>query len=1015
MRKLSTILFTLSLIVLLQGNLYAQGTGNIEGTIVEAGTSEPLFGANVLVIGTSKGAAADANGEFRIRNVEAGTQNLRVSYLGYRTIEQIVEVEAGETIQVTFTLEWAGLEGDEINITAQAQGQISAINEQLASNTISNIVSRDRIQELPDVNAAESIGRLPGISIQRSGGEATRVAIRGLAPKFSTVSVNGVRVPSTGADDRSVDLSLISSNMLDGIVVKKAITPDMDADAIAGSVDLKLRDAPAGLKVDVLAQGGYAQLQDYYGNYKVNATVSNRFFDNKFGVIATFNMDEYDRSADKFSAGYERSSDPQTNETTVLLQTVTLNEDNVTRGRTGASFLFDYKLTKGQLKGNMFFTRLQGDGLNRNNELYNGFDNRHRYNMSVFDYTTSIMTSQLGIDQDYGWISFDAGVSYSTSNTENPRDYNFQFVQESQAIRLEGTDSTEAFSRVPGMHPSEIIPFITPNDENTRLANVVIRDVLREEENYSVQFNGTVPFDFGSYFNGHIKTGMKVQWLDRTNDENSKGKTNFQYGGYAESTDNAGYLRCAMNNIEGGTLNGYNLYDEVVDNYGWVPMTFLMDDYSRDDFLGGFKGDWPIGYTMNPDAMVTFANAVENCVGSAGLTALPEQVANSRANDYQGEEQYTAGYIMSEINLGDYVKVIPGVRFVKDYSRYTAEQFREVNTNNTQRPPTELDTLDRKRDFNFVLPMVHVQIDPTDWLKIRLARTETIARPDYTQYIPRTNINFLGDQIQAGNSTLKPSRSYSYDASVSVYENKIGLFTTSVFHKRIVDLVRWTRFHSIALDEIPEGLNIPEGWLAQNPDIDTFINSPNEATYKGIELDWQTNFWYLPSFLKGLVLNVNYTRIFSNTDYEWKFRTVECISGCGTPRPIFSSVFIDTLRTNARMLDQPSHIANLTIGYDYKGFSTRLSYLYQTDRLTGVNEEAPILDTFSGEYRRYDLQVKQRVNPNIEIFGNFSNLSNRPDRNFQGGEGDSKALGSGSPTYIEYYGFTMDLGIRVRL
>ncbi|SMO34168.1 TonB-dependent receptor [Gracilimonas mengyeensis] len=1013
MRKLSTIFLTLTFLFMYQANVHAQGTGNIEGVITEAGTDEPLFGANVIIAGTSKGAATDIEGAFLIRNVEAGTQTLRITYLGYRTIEETVEVEAGETIEVNFRLEWAGVEGDEINITAQAQGQISAINEQLASNTISNIVSSDRIQELPDVNAAESIGRLPGISIQRSGGEATRVAIRGLAPKFSTVSVNGVRVPSTGADDRSVDLSLISSNMLDGIEVKKAITPDMDADAIAGSIDLKLKDAPKGLKFDVQAQGGYAQLQDYYGNYKVNATASNRFLDNKLGVIATFNTDEYDRSADKFSANYGRSSDPQTGETTVLIESITLNEDNVTRGRTGASLLLDYVLPKGQLKGNMFFTRLQGDVLNRNNEIYNGYDNRHRYNLNLTDYTTSIMTSQLAIDQDYGWASFDAGVSYSTSRSENPRDYSFQFVQESNVIMSEDTDTTQAFSRYPGMHPSEVIPFITPDDEETRLANVIINDITRDEENYSVQFNGKIPFDFGEFFNGHIKTGFKFQWLDRVNDENSIGKTNFQYGGYSGSSSNAEYLRCAMENV-GGTLNGYAIDELVIDNYGWIPMTFLMNDYSRDDFLSGFKGDWPIGYTMDPDAMVTFANAIESCENSSGERAIKERVAESRANDYKGEERYSAGYVMSEINLGEYVTLIPGVRFVNDYSRYEAEQFREVNVNNTQRPPTELDTLDRVRDFNFALPMVHLQIDPVDWLKIRLARTETLARPDYTQYIPRTNINYQGDQIQAGNSTLKPSTSVNYDASVSVYENKIGLFTASVFHKRIEDLVRWTRLYSVTLDEIPEGLNIPDGWLTENPKIDTFINSPNDATYRGIELDWQTNFWYLPSFLKGLVLNVNYTRIFSNTDYEWKFRTEECIRNCGTPRPIYTSVFKDTLRTDARMLDQPAHIANVTIGYDYKGFSTRLSYLYQTDRLTGVNESSPILDTFSGEYQRYDLQIKQRFTSYLEAFANFSNLTNRPDRNFQGGEGNSEALGSGSPTYIEYYGFTMDVGVRLR-
>jgi len=98
----------------------------------------------------------------------------------------------------------------EIVVTAQVAGQLAAINEQFSDRVVKNVVSRDRIQELPDNNAAESIGRLPGVAIQRSGGEANKVAIRGLSPKFNTVTVNGVRLPTTDPNDRSVDLSLVS-------------------------------------------------------------------------------------------------------------------------------------------------------------------------------------------------------------------------------------------------------------------------------------------------------------------------------------------------------------------------------------------------------------------------------------------------------------------------------------------------------------------------------------------------------------------------------------------------------------------------------------------------------------------------------------------------------------------------------------------------------------------------------------------------------------------------------------
>src|SRR6056297_2197462 len=140
MHKPGTFFLLVLFTVALQGLTFAQDNGTIEGTIIEAGTNEPLFGANAMVVGTVRGASTDLNGRFVIRGVEAGTQTIRISYLGYKTTEKIIEVKSGEITEVSVVLEWGGVVGEEITVTVQAQGQISAINEQRASNTISNIV-----------------------------------------------------------------------------------------------------------------------------------------------------------------------------------------------------------------------------------------------------------------------------------------------------------------------------------------------------------------------------------------------------------------------------------------------------------------------------------------------------------------------------------------------------------------------------------------------------------------------------------------------------------------------------------------------------------------------------------------------------------------------------------------------------------------------------------------------------------------------------------------------------------
>ncbi len=173
-----------------------------------------------------------------------------------------IEVKDGGTIKHDFKLTAVGVEGEEVVVTAQAAGQKEAINRQLSSMPIVNIVSRARIQELPDANAAESVSRLPGVSLIRTGGEGSKVVIRGLSPQYNQVTVDGVELPSnvtsqnviTGGGgalestgnsigDRGADLSMISSSMLNGIEVTKAITPDMDATLLGGVVNFGLRKA----------------------------------------------------------------------------------------------------------------------------------------------------------------------------------------------------------------------------------------------------------------------------------------------------------------------------------------------------------------------------------------------------------------------------------------------------------------------------------------------------------------------------------------------------------------------------------------------------------------------------------------------------------------------------------------------------------------------------------------------------------------------------------------------------
>jgi len=206
--------------------------GNLRGTVTDSLTKESLIGANVFLLGTSLGSATDIEGNYVINRIPEGTYKVKVSYVGYKPKIYDVVIQKNKTVVFNFNLVPDVIEGTEVIITAQAVGQAAAINQQLASNTIINVVSEEKIKELPDANAAESIGRLPGVSILRSGGEANKVILRGLSDKYTTVTIDGIRIASTDAESRGLDLSTISQSSLAGIELYKALTSDKDADAI---------------------------------------------------------------------------------------------------------------------------------------------------------------------------------------------------------------------------------------------------------------------------------------------------------------------------------------------------------------------------------------------------------------------------------------------------------------------------------------------------------------------------------------------------------------------------------------------------------------------------------------------------------------------------------------------------------------------------------------------------------------------------------------------------------------
>lgn len=251
--QLLTLMALLSM-VLLSAEVMAQGV--LKGKVIDS-QNLSLPGANVILKGTTVGTVTNQKGEFSILNLGVGSYIVEITYLGYANGSQEVIIKGGETTVVNFKLNESALEGAEFIVFGdRLKGQARALNQQKNNANITNIVSSDQIGRFPDANIGDALKRIPGITMQNDQGEARNIIIRGMAPQLNSVTLNGERLPSAEGDNRNVQMDLIPSDMIQTIEVNKAVLPNMDADAIGGSVNLVTRQAPNALRVSgTLASG----------------------------------------------------------------------------------------------------------------------------------------------------------------------------------------------------------------------------------------------------------------------------------------------------------------------------------------------------------------------------------------------------------------------------------------------------------------------------------------------------------------------------------------------------------------------------------------------------------------------------------------------------------------------------------------------------------------------------------------------------------------------------------------
>jgi TonB-dependent receptor len=973
-------LFIISFFILLSVNLLpAQSSSSrVQGNVVDISNGETLPGASVYFQGTAVGTMTDIEGNFKISNVSPGKYDLVVSYIGYKKQVISIVVSADKTLTLEVKLESAYVQGQEIVVSAQLQGQAQAINRQISSDQIVNIVSEQKIKELPDANAAESVGRLPGVAVQRDGGEASKLMIRGLDPRFTNVTLNGIQMPATNPESRDVDLSLISQSTLSGIELFKALTPDQDADAIAGVVNLVTGQAKAGQKISFDLFGIYSGMNKTTDQFKVAGQYSNRFFDDLLGVQAGLGAEKRDRSSELFANNWDIKAMDSQGFTDYEISSGQVEYDHEIRKRYSGNLNLDFSTGDGgSIKLiNLYSKTTRKQFISSRTYPANG---TVTYIGEAIDRNIFTWNNSLNGENHLFGVKIDWALSHAYTKNEKPFDHWMRFYENTTTSSGMRAVNNKSELKLPG---SSLIKYAWNAFNKATLDRAFFYTDSNDERNYDAKIDLEYPIRLSDDFAGIFKTGYKYR--DKTRNRN----TTEQMTSYWLRSSFDNYLNDAGQIVRKDWANSSwpNGYHGLLTDFMGSSSRTINEDYILNPVLDeNLNREW---YEFSRTGISTDGLGHEYF---NHLTAARDQ--------YNVEEAVQGAYAMIKLNAGQLVTLIAGVRYESESNIYKAKFApRIIGEFETQSGIITDTTSYYKKDF--FLPNIHLKIKPLEWLDFRFAVSKSISRPDYSMRLPTLYINNQDAAIQSGNPNLEPAVAWNYDASVSLYSTQYGLLTISGFRKEIDNIFYWLNDIKIMSNDQATSLGLPvdkygpfNQYLLRMP-----VNTEGTKVW-GFELDMQTHLGFLPGVLSNIVVSANYSKMWSKTKYP-RFTLVQ--QPGFPPKPPVPTFY----ETERELSGQTDYTGNVSVGYDYAGFSGRVSAYFQGPYLVSINT-IESRDVYQKAFSRWDLSLKQHITDNITTFLNVLNFANV----IEGSKTSYLELDNGG----RMYGVTAELGLQLSL
>ena len=792
--------------------------GNIQGVIYdEQGLKIPY--ATVMIENLNKGTVSDSDGKFLLIAVPSGSQVIKIDYLGYASQEVTVEVIADETSKVKIILVPKSEQLDGVILTGFVGGQAKALNTQKNKQNITNVVSADQVGKFPDANIGDAVKRIPGITMQVDQGEARNIIVRGLAPQLNSVTLNGSRIPSAEGDNRNIQMDLIPADMIQQIEVNKAVTPDMDGDALGGSVNLVTRTAPEGFRLSATAGSGVSfitdkrilngsfLLGDRTKNGKFGWMLSASILDNDFGsdnveaewtdefeyfdgndVVEAENIRPYanvfeqrtyivQRVRRSFSANFDYNFNA--NNSIYLKTMYNWRDDRENRYRLEHEVLDgeDIELGDFTINSDGFPTRFP---VEVKRQTKGGIDNDRNQNTRLEDQRMQNYT--LGGEHLFGKLKVDWMASYAKASEERLNERYAEFESEYTVLNY------VLDSERPLYIPESISD---ANDlSNFEYGEITEENQYTEEEDINIFLNFQLPADFFDKGDGFVKFGVRGRFKNKIRDNNF-----FEF----DFEDDFPTLADAPNR-----------------------------DYSDPDYLAG--GQYQAGF---------FAD--ESWLGALNLTN-GELVFDEflRAN-FDVEENVYAAYAMANQKISSSLSLLAGFRVENTSITATGNQIADEE---------DLEgTVTEESSYTNFLPSVHLKYDVNPNTVLRFAWTNTLARPNYQDLVPSVDVVSGDEEIFLGNPELDPTTSMAFDLMGEYYFESVGILSGGVFYKDIKDFI-----YILQSEDSATGFDV---FQPQNGE---------GASILGAEFSFQRQLDFLPGFAKNFSIYLNYTYLTSSTD-----------------------------------------------------------------------------------------------------------------------------------------------------